>query len=70
MYMQDGGIFIQPYEQMKNNSYFFGRKPYLFEIPKEEFLDINDYKDYLLAKVLIEHSIKENKKEEQIDQKI
>ncbi|MDR0646722.1 MAG: hypothetical protein LBG46_07295 [Elusimicrobiota bacterium] len=23
-YMQDGGIFIQPYEQMKKNGYFFG----------------------------------------------
>lgn len=54
MYMQDGGIFIQPYEQMKANSYFFGKKPYLFEIPKEEFLDINDYRDYLLAKVILE----------------
>ena len=53
-YMQDGGIFIQPYEQMKSNSYFFGKKPYLFEIPKEEFLDINELRDYLLAKALIE----------------
>ena len=40
-YFQDGGIFIQPYEQMKNNSYFFGKTPYLFEIPENEFLDIN-----------------------------
>lgn len=56
MYMQDGGIFIQPYEQMKSNSYFFGKNPYLFEIPKEEFLDINEYRDYLLAKILIEQN--------------
>lgn len=54
-YMQDGGIFIQPYEQMKSNSYFFGKKPYLFEIPKDEFLDINEYNDYLLAKAIIEN---------------
>lgn len=53
-YMQDGGIFIQPHKQMKANRYFFGQKPYLFEIPKEEFLDINDMRDYLLAKAIIE----------------
>lgn len=54
MYMQDGGIFIQPYINMKKNSYFFGQKPYLFEIPKDEFLDINEYRDYLLAKAIIQ----------------
>lgn len=53
-YMQDGGIFIQPYQQMKANSYFFGKKPYLFQIPNEEFLDINERKDYLLAKAILE----------------
>lgn len=54
-YMQDGGIFIQPYEQMKNNSYFFGKNPKLFVIPSEEFLDINDMRDYILAKAIIEN---------------
>lgn len=53
-YMQDGGIFIQPYENMKENKYFFGKKPYLFTIPHEQFLDINEARDYLLAKALIE----------------
>lgn len=53
-YMQDGGIFIQPYAQMRKNTYFFGKKPYLFEIPEAEFLDINDYTDYLLAKIILE----------------
>lgn len=53
-YMQDGGIFIQPYSQMKQNSYFFGKYPKLFIIPSEEFLDINDMRDYLLAKAIIE----------------
>lgn len=57
-YMQDGGIFIQPYLQMKSNSYFFGKTPQLFIIPKEEFLDINDYRDYLLAKTIIETATK------------
>lgn len=54
MYMQDGGIFIQPYKNMVKNSYFFGKKPYLFKISKEEFLDINEMKDYILAKALLE----------------
>ncbi len=53
-YMQDGGIFIQPYEQMKGNCYFFGKNPQLFLIPGEEFLDINDMRDYILAKAIIE----------------
>lgn len=54
-YMQDGGIFIQPYEQMKENSYFFGKNPQLFIIPQDEFLDINDMRDYILAKAIIEN---------------
>lgn len=54
-YMQDGGIFIQPYQQMKENSYFFGKKPFLFEISEEEFLDINNQRDYLLAKAILEN---------------
>ncbi len=58
-YMQDGGIFIQPYRQMKENSYFFGKKPCLFEIPKEEFLDINDRRDYLLARAILQDKEKQ-----------
>ena len=48
-YFQDGGIFIQPYEQMKRNRYFFGAKPYLYVIPENEFADINTMRDYLWA---------------------
>lgn len=54
LYMQDGGIFIQRHKDMLRNSYFFGNRPYLFQVPKEEFLDINDMRDYLLAKALLE----------------
>lgn len=54
-YMQDGGIFIQPHKQMVSNRYFFGKKPYLFVIPESEFLDINNMRDYLLAKTIIEN---------------
>gem|GEM_PF-1734874 len=53
-YMQDGGIFIQPYNQMKLNNYFFGNKPYLFVIPHEEFADINTMEDYLYSKFILE----------------
>lgn len=55
-YMQDGGIFIQPYSQMQNNSYFFGSKPYLYVIPYSEFLDINTERDYIVARCLWEYS--------------
>lgn len=53
-YMQDGGIFIQPHKQMLENRYFFGKKPFLFTIPSDEFLDINNMRDYLFAKAIIE----------------
>lgn len=48
-YMQDGGIFIQPYLQMKRNRYFFGKKPLLYLIGENSFLDINTKRDYILA---------------------
>lgn len=56
-YMQDEGIFIQPYNQMKNNSYFFGKKPYLYVIPYREFLDINTERDYIVARCLLGYNI-------------
>ena len=55
LYMQDGGIFIQPHEQMKANAYFFGKRPQLFEIPDEEFLDINVERDYWFAQAIHGH---------------
>lgn len=54
-YMQDGGIFIQSYNQMKSNSYFFGNKPYLYVIPHKEFLDINTERDYIIAQSLYDY---------------
>lgn len=53
--MQYGGIFIQPYKQMKYNSYFFGKNPYLYVIPNREFLDINTERDYIVAKCLYKY---------------
>lgn len=48
-WMQDGAIFIQPYARMKAVPYFFGERPYLFEVPEEEFLDVNTEYDLELA---------------------
>lgn len=53
-YMQDGGIFIQHHKSFLENSYFFGKKPFLFEIDKTQFLDINELNDYQLAKIIAE----------------
>lgn len=54
LYAQDGGIFIQPHKQMLENSYFFGSKPYLFEVPDDELLDINTPHEFMVAKAYIE----------------
>jgi len=54
MYEQDGGIFIQHYDQMKRNCYFFGERPLLFPIPEEEFLDINTMHDVKVLMALID----------------
>ena len=53
LYVQDGGIFIQRHANMLQNSYFFGKRPYLFEIPEEEYLDINTMKDIKIAQALL-----------------
>ncbi len=50
--MQDGSIFIQKYRDMKVNNYFFGKKPFLFEIPIEEFMDIDTERDLAIARAL------------------
>ena len=55
LYMQDGGIFINRYQDMVKHHYFFGDRPKLFVVPKEEFCDINEYSDYLYAKAVIEN---------------
>lgn len=55
LFGQDGGIFIQRYLNMKNNSYFFGSNPSLFEVPLDEVFDINTMLDFDRIKILIEH---------------
>jgi len=54
LYKQDGAIFIQDYENMVRNHYFFGKKPLLYIMPEEEILDINTLHDFQLAKAFIE----------------
>ncbi|MFB9213684.1 acylneuraminate cytidylyltransferase family protein [Vibrio sinaloensis] len=54
-YMQDGGIFIQRYRSFKENSYFFGSKPYLFPIPNFEYCDINYEADIVFANYMIDN---------------
>ena len=52
LYEQDGGIFINKYEDMKRNCYFFGNKPKLFTIPSNEFCDINTPRDWLVCETI------------------
>lgn len=52
LYEQTGGIFIQPYEQIKRNNYFFGDRPWLFVEPENEFCDINTMRDWEVCKAL------------------
>lgn len=52
---QDGGIFIQPREQMLKNKSFYGFRPWLFEMPTNEVADIDTEHDYIVAKAIYEH---------------
>lgn len=52
VYFQDGGFFIQPYRQALANSYFFGRRPFLFEVDPIIGFDINKLSDLDMARVL------------------
>jgi CMP-N-acetylneuraminic acid synthetase len=55
LYKQNGAIFIQSHEKMKENSYFYGENPYLFTTPEEESFDINTELDYRVAKHIYEN---------------
>ena len=52
VYFQDGGIFIQSLEQMRANSYFFGKKPYLYIVEAINGYDINNSEELALAQTL------------------
>ena len=49
-YVLNGAIFIQKHKLMLKNKYFFGKKPYLFEIAQEKSIDINNSKDLDLCR--------------------
>jgi CMP-N,N'-diacetyllegionaminic acid synthase len=48
-YYQNGAIFIQPYEQMLETGYYYGKNPLLFELDLWESIDINNIEDYRVA---------------------
>ena len=52
-YKQTGAFFIQSHQAMKNNSYFFGRHPYLFKTTELEAVDINTPYDLKLVNALL-----------------
>ena len=52
-YIQDGGIFIQPWKQMMENKYFFGKNPLLYVMPNDSFLDINNERDLAMCRGLL-----------------
>lgn len=52
-YKQTGAFFIQHHQAMKNNSYFFGKRPYLFKTTELEAIDINTPYDLKLANALV-----------------
>lgn len=64
-YMQDGGIFINTHQSMLSHSYFFGKRPSLFEIPSEEFMDINDERDLICARALFAHRLQRQTESQQ-----
>lgn len=55
LYMQNGGFFINDYSRVKEHPYFFGERPLLFEIPKEESIDINTPEDWVCCQALYEY---------------
>lgn len=54
VYFQDGAIFIQRLKDFQTNNYFFGKKPYLFELDYLPSFDINFPEDIKAAEILVE----------------
>lgn len=50
---QDGAVFVQRLQDMRRNSYFFGRNPQLFPIDPLEGWDIDTRRDYDAARRLL-----------------
>lgn len=52
MLFQDGAAFVQTAGRFKATRYFYGARPYLFEMPDGESIDIDTAKDYSSALLL------------------
>ena len=61
LYKQNGAIFIQRRDNFLANSYFFGKKPFLFVMDTCEGLDVNNDVDLLLANIIKKGIQNENK---------
>jgi CMP-N-acetylneuraminic acid synthetase len=53
LYYQNGGFFIQEKNNFLKNSYFYGDKPFLYEIDENIGLDINTMADLNLARAIL-----------------
>jgi CMP-N,N'-diacetyllegionaminic acid synthase len=51
-FRQTGAFFIQHHAAMKNNSYFFGKRPYLYKTTELEAIDINTPFDLSLSRIV------------------
>lgn len=52
LFYQNGAIFIQSKDSFVSNSYFYGKLPYLFQIPEKLAFDINTEEEMDLARHL------------------
>jgi CMP-N-acetylneuraminic acid synthetase len=52
VFYQNGAIFIQPHRQMLENSYFYGKRPLLFEIAAPYDIDIDTERDLHIARAI------------------
>jgi len=53
IYEENSCLYIFTAEQLKKHRNRIGNKPYMFEIPKQEALDIDEESDFLIADLLI-----------------
>jgi CMP-N-acetylneuraminic acid synthetase len=52
VYFQDGGIFIQHAADFRRNSYFFGRRPFLYQLDAMTGFDINTPDELEMARLI------------------
>lgn len=52
VFFQDGGIFIQDASDFRQNSYFFGRRPFLHELDAMTGFDINTPDELEMARLI------------------